>query len=65
MLLKLIIITAILVGFLVLAMGIRLLLEPGSEFVSHSCSSEPEKPGETGTCSACQIRDIANCNEAK
>lgn len=62
MLLKLIIITAILVGFLVLALGIRMWLDPKSEMAFHSCS---EKPGETGACSACQIRDISNCKEAK
>lgn len=61
MLLKLIIITAILVGILVLAMGLRLWLDPASEMAFHSCSEKPGKDGNNKDCLGCQLSGIADC----
>ena len=47
MLLKLILISIILVAFVILAMGLRLLFDKKAEFTYHSCSS-----GESCGCGA-------------
>jgi hypothetical protein len=47
MFIKLIIISAILVAFVMLALGVKLLFDPD----------------ENGICSICQIKDLADCPE--
>jgi hypothetical protein len=63
MLLKVIIISIVLVAFVVLALGIKLLFDPDAEFTVHSCSLEEGKSSEDGSCLKCQLQDFANCPE--
>lgn len=63
MFIKLIIITAILVGFLVLVLGIRQWLDPQSQMAFHSCSEKPGKGGSSKYCIGCNIREITDCNK--
>lgn len=63
MLLKVLILSIILIAFLVLAMGVKLWLDPGTEFSSHSCSGDSADINEEGGCSACQIKELADCPE--
>ena len=60
MVIKLFIISLILVAFIMLALGIKLWLDPGAEFPSHSCALET---GDDGSCSACQLKDLVDCPE--
>ena len=64
MLLKLIILTAILVGVLVLAMGIRFWLDPTSEMAFHSCSEKPGRDANNKDCLGCQISEIVDCERS-
>lgn len=55
--LKIIIISVILVAFVVLALGIKLWLDPGAEFTVHSCAHDKGDFDENGVCSHCQVKD--------
>jgi len=61
--LKVIIISLILVAFVVMALGIKMLFDPKAEFTVHSCALDGGDLDEDGTCSNCQLKDLANCPE--
>ncbi len=61
MFVKVLIITAILVGVVVLVLGIKLLIDPKAEFSSHSCALDSGELDENGACGKCQLRDLADC----
>ena len=63
MLIKLLIISVILVGIMLLAMGIKLLLNRNSGFPAHSCALEDGSLDETGACYKCELKDLASCPE--
>lgn len=63
MFVKLMIISVILVAIIMLLFGLKLCFDPGSEFTLHSCAFEDGSPDKEGTCSKCQLKDIANCKE--
>jgi cytochrome c553 len=63
MLLKLLLISVVLVALMVLAFGVKLLLEPGSELEAHSCALENGRLNEDGTCSACHVTKLIDCHE--
>jgi len=61
--LKVIIISLILVAFIALALGIKMLFDPKAEFTIHSCALDSGDLDEDGACSKCQLKDLANCPE--
>jgi hypothetical protein len=61
--LKVIIISLILVAFVVLALGIKMLFDPKAEFTVHSCALDNGDLDEDGACLKCQIKDLADCPE--
>jgi len=61
--LKVIIISLILVAFVMLALGIKLLIDPKAEFSAHSCSLDNGDLDKDGACSKCQLIDLADCPE--
>ena len=61
--LKVIIISLILVAFVVLALGIKLLFDPKAEFTVHSCALDNGDLDKDGACMKCQIKDLADCPE--
>lgn len=63
MLIKVFVISLILVAFVVLALGIKLWLDPNAKFEVHSCSLDSGDLDEDGACSKCQLKDLANCPE--
>jgi hypothetical protein len=63
MLIKVLVISLILVAFVVLALGIKLWIDPKSTFEVHSCALDSGDLNEDGTCLKCQIKDLANCPE--
>ena len=60
--LKLFIISVILVAFVVLALGIKLWLDPKAEFNAHSCSAKTGDLDENGYCPNCQVK-VSNHSE--
>ena len=58
--LKLLIISVILVAFVVLALGIKLWIDPKAEFTAHSCSAEKGDLDENGYCSNCHVKDAGH-----
>ncbi len=62
---KLLIISAILVAFIMLALGIKLLFDKNARFEAHSCALEDGSLNDDGACSRCQLKNIANCPEQK
>lgn len=65
MVIKLIIISIILVAIIMLALGIKLWLDPDAEFPTHSCALETGETEDDGSCSACQLKDLIDCPENK
>jgi hypothetical protein len=65
MLLKTIIISIILVAFIMLALGIKLLFNRDAEFTVHSCALEEDGFDKDGACSLCHVKDLADCPENK
>jgi len=63
MLIKVLVISLILVAFVVLALGIKLWLDPKAEFPLHSCALDSGDLDEDGACAKCQLKDLANCPE--
>jgi hypothetical protein len=65
MYLKILIVTIILVAFVMLALGIKMLFDKNASFNIHSCSLENEGNDFDGTCYKCQTTDAENCPEIK
>ncbi len=65
MLLKMLIISVLLIVLAMLGLGIRLLFSRDAEFPSHSCALENGDTDSDGSCSACQLKDLADCPEKK
>ena len=63
MFLKILIISVILVGIVLLAMAVRLLFNRNAEFPAHSCALEDGDMDDTGACYICQLKDLTNCPE--
>jgi hypothetical protein len=57
MILKTLIVTIILVTFVILALGIKMLFDRNAKFTVHSCSLENGEINNEGTCYQCQQRD--------
>ena len=65
MFLKLLIISVVLVAIVMIALGIKLWLNPNAEFTVHSCALEDGNPDEEGICYKCQLKDLSDCPEKK
>jgi hypothetical protein len=63
MLIKLLIISLILVGIVMLTLGIKLWFDPKAEFTVHSCAADRTNPSEQGHCSACGVNHPSHCPE--
>lgn len=63
MFVKLLIFSLALVAFVVLALGVKLWFDPDAKFSSHSCALDNGELDETGACSKCQLKELANCPE--
>jgi hypothetical protein len=61
MLLKVIIISFVLMTFIILALGVKLLLDHDAEFPSHACSTDNLDQDEITGCSGCNPSDLASC----
>ena len=58
------IISIIIVAFIMLALGVKLLFDKNAEFTVHSCALEDDESLDKDlTCSQCQLRDLAGCPE--
>ncbi|WP_163707552.1 hypothetical protein [Mangrovibacterium lignilyticum] len=66
MLLGTLIIAIILVAFVMLALGVKLLFDKNAEFTVHSCALEDDESLDKDlSCSKCQLRDLVDCPENK
>ena len=65
MYLNLLIVTLVLVAFIVLALGVRLWLDPEAEFSSHSCALDSGDLDENGACSKCHLKELPTYPESK
>jgi len=66
MLVSTLIISIILVAFVMLALGVKLLFDKNAKFTVHSCALEDDDSLDKDmTCSKCQLRDLADCPEKK
>jgi len=66
MLLGTLIISIILVAFVMLALGVKLLFDKNAEFTVHSCALEDDESLDKDlTCYKCQLKDLADCPENK
>ena len=63
MLLKTIIIAVLLLGFIFLALGIKLITGKSKEAKLHTCAYEQVPGGENIQCDNCGLKDLTQCNE--
>ncbi len=62
MIIRVVIISTVIVTFSMLALGIRLLLDPKAEF-SRTCALEDGEGEAIGKCAGCQLKDLTACAE--
>jgi len=60
MFLKTLIVAIILVGFVILALGIKMLFDRNATFTHHSCALDEGNSDSNLGCSNCEIKDDAN-----
>lgn len=58
---KIFLISLFLVAFVMLALGIKMLIDPKAEFSGHSCTLNDDD--DTDGCIACQVKDVADCKK--
>ncbi len=63
MIIKTIIISVILVAFVILALGIKMLFDKNAKFTVHGCSLEDGNIDDDLSCYKCQLKDKTNCPE--
>ncbi len=59
------IITVILVGIVMLALGVKLLFNKDAEFTAHSCALDDDTTDKNVACSKCDLKDLVDCPENK
>ncbi len=65
MLFKILILSIILVAFVALALGVKLLFNKKVDLTAHSCPLADEDPKSENACSKCQVKDLIDCPEKK
>ncbi|HZL08461.1 MAG TPA: hypothetical protein VFC65_00570 [Prolixibacteraceae bacterium] len=65
MIIKTLIISVILVGFVMLALGVKLLFNKDAEFTAHSCALDDGTSEKNEACSKCELKDLMDCPEIK
>ena len=65
MIFKTLIISVILVGIVMLALGVKLLFNKDAEFTSHSCALDDGASDKNEACSKCDLKDLVDCPEIK
>ena len=65
MFLHLLILSVFIVAIIMLPLGIKLLSDPNAKYTVHSCSLENGDTNVDGSCSKCQIKELADCPEKK
>ena len=65
MIFKTLIITVILVGIVMLALGVKLLFNKDAEFTAHSCALDDGTSDKNEACSKCELKDLVDCPENK
>ena len=60
---KVLIVSAILVAFIMLPYLIHRLFDKDSEFALHECPFDENWEKKAPGCSSCQLKELANCSE--
>ncbi|MEF8811752.1 MAG: hypothetical protein V5A47_12570 [Bacteroidales bacterium] len=63
MIIKVLIVSAILVAFIMLPYLIHLLFEKDSEFSLHECPFDEDWKKKAKGCSSCQLKELVDCPE--
>ena len=63
MLIKALIISVILVAIVVLALGIKLWINPSAKYSGHKCALKNNKLDRDGACYKCHETDLSKCPE--
>ncbi len=63
MFLKILIASVILVAFIMLALGVKLLFNKEATFSGHACALEDDELNKVGDCAGCEIKEQVNCDE--
>jgi len=65
MIIKTLIISVILVGIVMLALGVKLLFNKDAEFSAHSCALDDGTSDKNEAFSKCELKDLVDCTENK
>ena len=65
MIIKTMIAAVILIAFVILALGLKMLFDKNAKFTIHSCSLEDGNFDEEMTCYKCQLKDKTDCPEVQ
>lgn len=60
MIIKILIISAILVAFIMLPYIIHLFFDKDSEFTPHKCAFDEDREKKDNGCSSCQLKELAD-----
>jgi len=63
MILKVLIISALLVAFIMLPYLIHCLFDKDSEFTLHECAFDEDWENKAPGCSSCQLKELVDCSE--
>ena len=52
-------------SLVMLGLGLKLLFNPKSNFLGHSCAFEDGQKDNNETCITCGLKDLIDCSDAK
>lgn len=65
MILKVLIVSAFLIAFIMLPFVLHRLFDRKSEFILHKCPFDEDWEKRATECSSCQLKELADCPENK
>ena len=63
MIIKILIISAVLVAFIMVPYLMHLLFDKDSEFTLHECAFDEDWENEAPVCFSCQLKELVDCSE--
>ncbi|MCF8235664.1 MAG: hypothetical protein K9J33_12700 [Bacteroidales bacterium] len=65
MILKIFLVTAILVTFLALAIGLKSIISPESKTDRLTCDSDEGSASDNAACGSCRVKELVKCSPEK
>jgi hypothetical protein len=56
--------SVILMSLVMLGLGLKMLFDPKSNFIGHSCAFEDSQKNNNEACKTCGLKDLIDCPDA-